>query len=117
MIADFEFNLQSTTKTITREVSQSLRGITTLYAKELDKMVKESQVTDTNISDSITSLYNNLKVLKGNDYFRSQVESGWRASEMEEKYARLVGIFKSEIEEIKKDNPQIKYLHKTESII
>lgn len=117
LTGEFALNLSQITRTINREVPVSHRPVVNNLARELDRMLKEHEFTEERFSTTVTTLLNSFKALKGVDYLREQFERAQRTEVAEENYREILSLFKSEIEGLKQDMPELKGVERLDLLL
>ena len=69
---EFNFNLNAMTRLINKEVKVNARPLVLSMAREIDRLLKEHEFNEERHNDTLVSLIDNFKAVRGVDYLRDQ---------------------------------------------
>lgn len=76
---EFSINLNNITRIINKDININIRPIVASMAKEFDRLLREQQFNEEKLTETVTSLINNFKAVRGVQYLKSQFDLAQRA--------------------------------------
>ena len=70
--SEFSFNLNAATRLINKEVKVSSRPLVLSIAREMDRLLKEHEFSEERQEETVISLIDNFKAMRGVDYLKGQ---------------------------------------------
>lgn len=69
---EFSFNLNAATRLINKEVKVNARPLVLSIAREMDRLLKDHEFTEEKQEETVISLIDNFKAIRGVDYLKEQ---------------------------------------------